>query len=191
MSNLKNWQCTIPDSTEGQARIVSFSVSEFEAKFSTLKGSWIKPGNYKALKVGGVLMMSDTPLERRDHIKFIRAAHGNVLINGLGLGCCVKEILAKPEVTNVTVVEKSIDVINLVGPHFPDIKIIHSCAFEYKPTQRYDAVWHDIWPNICTDNLPQMHKLHRKYGKICDWQGSWSRDKLERIRKKTKSWQRS
>jgi hypothetical protein len=55
-------------------------------------------------------------------------------------------------------------------------------AFEWKPPKgvRYDAAWHDVWDDICTDNLVGMRKLHRKYGKRCGWQGSWCRGECER-----------
>ena len=38
---------------------------------------------------------------------------------------------------------------------------------------------HDIWDDICLDNLETMATLHRKYGRRCDWQGSWKRDWLK------------
>ena len=88
---------------------------------------------------------------------------------------------------DVVVIEKSQDVINLVGAHLKDrygfkITIINADAFVYKPStgMKFDAVWHDVWDNLCTDNLVEMHRLHRKYGKRCDWQGSWGRELCER-----------
>ena len=106
------------------------------------------------------------------------------MINGLGLGVTLKLVLAKPEVKNVTVIEKSADVIKLVAPTYcedPRLVILNKDAFEYNPPKgvRYDAVYHDIWNNISSDNLPEMHKLHRKYGRRCAWQGSWCREWCE------------
>ena len=64
------------------------------------------------------------------------------------------------------------------------IKIINEDAFEFKPPKdkRYDFVWHDIWDDICTDNLPEMTKLHRKYvkkhrGKTIGVNGNAKKDK--------------
>ena len=87
----------------------------------------------------------------------------------------------------VTVVEVNQDVIDLVGPHYSalygahHVEIVHGDALTYQPPKkvRYGAVWHDIWANICPDNLPEMHKLHRRYGRRSDWQGSWSRHLCE------------
>jgi hypothetical protein len=51
-------------------------------------------------------------------------------------------------------------------------------------------VWHDIWLDLCTDNLEGMGKLHRKYGRRTDWQGSWEKDRLlsHRRREKARGW---
>lgn len=45
----------------------------------------------------------------------------------------------------------------------------------YEKYKVEDAVWHDVWDELCTDNLPQMHRLHRR----SDWRGSRSRSFLE------------
>lgn len=138
------------------------------------------------------VVMSDTAAERRDHSYFVRMATGHVLINGLGLGMCLAAILRKPEVTKATVVELDPDVIALVGPHYTDprVEIVNASAFDYQPPKdvRYGAVWHDIWDTICADNLPEMTRLHRKYGRRCDWQGSWARFECERRRLHASRW---
>lgn len=144
------------------------------------------PGTYERLKCGGQLVMSNTPAERNDYRWFVHKATGNVLVNGLGLGCVVRELLTKPDIERVTVIEKSADVIALVGPYITDprLTIIEADAFEWKPSrgERYNAVWHDIWNDICADNLPEMHTLHRKYGRRTDYQESWCRDACKRGR---------
>jgi hypothetical protein len=38
------------------------------------------------------------------------------------------------------------------------------------------VAWHDVWANICEDNLPLMARLHRRYGRRVNWQGSWSKE---------------
>lgn len=129
----------------------------------------------------GVTVMSDTPAEQYDHARAVYSARGNCLINGLGIGMVLKNILLKPEVTHVTVIELSQDLIDLVGPHYtsdPRVEIVRCSAFDYQPPKgtKYDWVWHDIWDTICSDNLPEMEKLHRKYGHRTKWQGSWCHD---------------
>lgn len=179
----------VPDGKCGDWAVETFTVSIENANFHNLRssfrsGRYITPGTYKRLVRGNKTIMSNTPSEIRDHIVFIHKAKGNVLINGLGLGMVLKAVLEKPEVTYVTIIENSEDVINLVGPSYinhPKVKIIFADALEYVPPKyvRYNTVWHDIWDDICSDNLDQMKKLHRKYGRRSDWQGSWCRGECE------------
>jgi len=143
-------------------------------------GRGVPPGKYLSIKRRGKVIMSNTPDEIRDFMPFYYKATGNVLINGLGLGVVLTAILSKKEITKVTIVEKSEDVIKLVSSCFNDerLTIIHADAYDYNPPkgERFDAVWHDIWDDICTDNLPQMSALHKKYGRRTKWQGSWARE---------------
>lgn len=144
----------------------------------------IRPGTYKSLNRNGQVIMSNTPAEISDFRHFAWEATGNVLINGLGLGCVLERVLEEESVKSVTVIEKSLDVISLVEPYFTDprCKVIYADAFEWKPPKgaRYNAVWHDIWDNICSDNLPEMTRLHRKYGRRTDWQDSWAKKLCKR-----------
>jgi hypothetical protein len=132
------------------------------------------------------------PDEIRDCYSFFNKARGRVLINGLGLGIALDVILnkidegGKPAVTEVYVIEKSQDVYNLVAPTYLSDKRVHIVledAFLYKPAVNFDVVWHDIWDGICSDNLPGMIKLHRKYGRRADWQGSWCRDRCKSLKR--------
>jgi hypothetical protein len=182
---------TVPEGTSGDWSVARFTVSEAEAKFSALraaiKGEHAVPaGTYTALRYGGrtsgEIVMSDTPGEMRDHLEPVYRARGHVLINGLGLGMVLAAVLRKPAVTQVTVVELSKDVIQLVAPHYvdPRLTIVHADAFKYTPPRgsRYEVVWHDIWPTICSDNLKEMRQLRRKYARRATWQGCWSEDQI-------------
>lgn len=179
----------IPNGKSGNWKIETFIVPENSIENMRLAfqpgGRTVKPGKYKKLTHNGSIVMSNTRAELRDHSYFVYKAKGNVLINGLGLGCCLAEILEKEEVKSITVIEISQNVINLVAPFFESdkrVKITHADAFTWKPPKgiRYNAIWHDIWSDICEDNLPEMTKLHRKYGKRTDWQGSWAKDLCKR-----------
>ena len=180
----------IPDSKSGEWSVESFSVSKEESKGTALRamlhgGRGLVPeGEYKRLKRGGYIVMSNTPDELRDFSYFVHKASGSVLINGLGLGCVVFALLEKENITDITVIEKSKDVINLIAPYINDnrVKIINDDAFTYKPekNKRFNAVWHDIWDGICADNLLEMEKLHRKYEHRTDWQDSWCKSECLR-----------
>lgn len=181
-----NVDIDVPDNTSGEWRVETFTVKDddFSQKISKLKtGRWVPGGTYKRLMRNGTVVMSNTPDELNDFMHFLRKASGSVLINGLGLGTTVKMLLEKDDVTDITVVEISPDVIKLVAPSYLDkrVTIINADALEYKPEKgkRYDYVWHDIWDYITSDNLPEMKRLHRKYGRICGYQESWRRYSCE------------
>jgi hypothetical protein len=177
----------IPEGVSGDYRIEHFTVSPHDSRMTAIR-SWrdeyVPAGDYTRLMRGGTVVMSDTPMEVRTNSPILNAARGRVLLNGLGIGMVLGRILAKPEVEHVTVVELSADVIALVGPSFandPRVTIVHADALEYTPPtgERFDAVWHDIWDNVCSDNLPDMRKLHRRYGRRTAWQASWRREDCE------------
>ena len=181
----------VPCGSSGDWRVEDFSVSKDESKWTSIRAmlhpmEYVSEGNYKRLMRGDTVVMSNTHMEMRTNVAAFIHATGNVLINGLGRGLVLHAILQKPEVVSVTVVENSPDVIALVAPSFASerVKIIQADAFEYQPEKgvRFGAVWHDIWDDICSDNLPQMAKLHRKYGRRCDWQGSWGKSECQRGR---------
>jgi len=201
ITDIRDIRVDVPEGQSGDWKIEKLTVSKKDADFHNLRasisfsggGRTIDSGEYTRLIRGRTTVMSDTPVEIRDLRYFVYKATGHVLINGLGLGWIVEALFQKKEVKTITVIEKSKDVINLVKQHYydkcPEDKyfiIVHADAFEYKPQkgQRYGAVWHDIWDNICGDNLDDMKKLHRKYGRHADWQGSWCRYECEQAIKR-------
>lgn len=180
-----NIEIDVPDGKSNDWAVSTFEVSKEEARIFNFRACFnpglriISPGKYKKLTRNGAIIMSNTPAEIQDHSYFIYKAKENkhILINGLGLGVCLKGILDSDTIETITVIEKSKDVINLVAPTYKDkrVNIINADAYEWKPPKgiRYNVVWHDIWNDICSDNLPEMTKLHRKYGEKTDWQDSW------------------
>lgn len=182
-----NCQVSVPEGKKGCWSVEKFEISESEARFASINchGRPVSPGCYTRLLRNGSLVMSDTPMEISDHLSFIYRAKGHVLINGLGLGMCLQAVLENPEVTKATVIEISQDVIDLVAPHYQNkygdrVEIICADAFEWKPPKgaQYGAIWHDIFDGICSDNLPSMTKLKRKYARKCQWQGCWGREQI-------------
>lgn len=195
----------VPVGISNDWEIARFEVTEDEAKFHNLREALhgsrrnISPGVYTRLTRRGNVIMSNTPAEIHDNHNLMRhvricpiiADNDHILINGLGLGVTLQLVLDKPAIKHLTIIEKSEDVIALVAPHWKArygdrLTIIHADAFDWQPpkNKRYGVVWHDIWDNITSDNLPEMHKLHRKYGRRCDWQGSWCRWECEQARRR-------
>jgi len=181
----------IPEGSMGRWRVERYTLSKEQAALENIRAPsrYIRPGTYTRLMVGDTLMMSDTPAEMRDHYEAKRQATGDVLIHGLGLGIVAQMCLDKDEVKHVTIIEIAPEVIELVAPTLSGaygerLEIVCADALTWKPPRgkRYNCVWHDIWPYITPDNLPDMHLLHRRYGRRCDWQGSWARAECERRR---------
>jgi hypothetical protein len=187
---------SIPPGKSGEWSVEQFTVEPRDAALENLRmtiGGYghrrVPPGTYTRLTRGPWnCVMSDTPAEIMDHVEPVRRATGSVLITGLGLGIVVRAVLLKPGVTDVTVIERSPDVMALVAPHVSDprLTIIQADAFEWKPPKgkRWDVVWHDIWDDICSDNLEGMGRLHRKFARRCGWQGSWARAECLRARRR-------
>lgn len=183
----------VPDGVSGDWEVSTFTVSNEAAKFNNIRAMFsfsareILPGTYKRLTRNNHTIMSNTPVEIQDHLHFIRKAKESetILINGLGLGVALAEILKSDTPKEITVVEQSEDVINLVAPTYTKdarVHIVHADALTYKAPKgkRFNIVWHDIWDNICADNNDSMSKLHRKYGQRSDWQDSWARYEVKR-----------
>ena len=199
MSYTEKYKVDIPEGTSGAWEVAKFEVSREASEFDRLRGMfggmgrYVPPGIYTGLTRGRSMIMSDTPDEIRDHLEPIRLVKRRVtlggevtcLVHGLGLGM-VAEAMLKEGAHHVTVIDRSPDVISLVAPtlrerHGDRIEIIEADAFEWKPPKgaRYGIVWHDIWDDLCTDNLSEMATLHRRYGRRCDWQGSWGKGLLK------------
>lgn len=132
-------------------------------------------------RIGGVVVMIDDPSELDTHLNFMLRARGHVLITGLGLGCCLRGVLANPAVERVTVVEKSRDVIKLVWPHTKDprVRLVNQDAIAWARQSKchFDTGWHDLWdnPDHKDQALPLMHSkllLHLS-GRITQ-QGAWA-----------------
>jgi len=180
---------TIPVGAIGDFRIERFTITEDQARLENMLSAfrasrrYVEAGEYTRLMRGETCVMSDTPSEKSDHREAVRKASGFILINGLGIGMVLNACLSKPEVTRAIVVEISREVIDLIGPYYqakfgPRVEIVHADALTYQPPKgvRFGMVWHDIWDNICSDNLEQMATLHRRYGRRAEWQGSWCKE---------------
>lgn len=179
----------VPEGQSGTWKVSRFKPEGFWAELHNIKQpkrQLVIGEIYTKLTNGDSSVMSDTPAELNDLWPLGRHLRGQILINGLGLGVALQGALDEPEVEHVTVIELSKDVIALVGQHYitrygDRLTIIYADALEWTPPKgsRYNTVWHDIWNNICGDNYESMKKLHRKYGKKCDWQDSWCKEEVK------------
>lgn len=168
-------QVDLPEGRIGDWAVERFTVSEQDAAIYNINPASVgrrtmRPGTYTRLRRGTTVVMSDTHAERRDHAPVVLRAEGAVLVTGLGLGMVTAALLARPAVRRVDVIERSAEVLDLVGrtlaARYGDrLALYHASAYEWRPPAgaRWDLAWHDIWDDICADNLPEMARLRRRF----------------------------
>lgn len=198
----------VPDVPEGE--VGKWKIKKFEVKKTDMwkqmtsmmdSGRYVPEGWYTGLfrKSSNFndtweVIMSDTPDELWDMVDPIREATGRVLIAGLGLGVVLNGVLMNPAVTHVDVIELSEDVLALVKTHYEQkypgkITFIQANILEWIPPKdaHWNYAWFDIWDGLCTDNLPEMGMLHRRYCKKADVRGSWGRELLQSRRRQERA----
>jgi len=190
--DFEEYKVDIPEGVSGKWRVERFVIREDDENLPlyALYGRPVEPGTYTRLihSESNAPMMSDTYYEVHDALHFINLAYGRVLINGLGLGAVVKALLKKPSVLSIDVVELEQDVINLVAPTYQKDRrfhVYHGDAFTYRfpKDATWDFAWHDIWPAIQTDNLPEITRLKRKYAGKVRYQEAWVEQELRELRR--------
>lgn len=164
-------------------------VSRFRVDGEDMLISWIRSvfqgrgtdpnRDYVRLKIDGSLWMTDTDAELLDMRDFYvhlmalsRHDQPHVLVTGLGMGLAAKMALDSICVPHVTVVERDQRVIDHIGgvllglPGGDRLTIVHDDAFEYNPEPRsVDLAWHDIWLDICADNVEEFKRIRQHYGR--------------------------
>lgn len=175
----------IPEGEKGIARISHRTPSKLDCMRAAWTREILEERTLATLFVAGEMMMSDGAMEHRSNYEVVFKAHGRVLIGGLGIGMVLDAILKRERVDFVTIVEKYQDVIDLVAPHFQDLRITFVCSdiFGYKPVkgEKFDTIYFDIWPDVRTDNLVSIAALHQRfksYKAKGGWMGSWNQDLL-------------
>ena len=179
----------------GKWKIVHYELKEDFCKLENLRmlmhgyGSRrIEPGMYtKLVHVQRGVVMSDTHAELNDLWEYQHALQSfkeyperSVHIDGLGMGITVK--MAVELGYSVEVIEIDPEVIELMKPFIDklggDVDIIQADCLTWKsfPNTKYTIAWHDIWDDLCSDNLPEYALLNRRYGQKVRWQGAWGQD---------------
>lgn len=124
------------------------------------------------------VVMEDSQTELKRHLPIWLAAHGRVLVTGLGLGCVVRGLLANPAVTHVDVVEIDGDILRVIGPEFhgdPRCTVHRGDALTLDIPGRWDFAWHDLWTVEGNAELQKQHlQLIMRFRKRCGPQGAWA-----------------
>lgn len=200
----------IPEGRVRGAVIEHRVITEDDSRLSLVRAvvtgrrdEYTSPGTICVLTVDNVLMMSDSDMERRSNTPFIRAARGDVLIGGLGMGMVVSALMRKPGVRSITVIERSRAVFKLIVPALnaalptgpplgtaPRLIVSIGDVFTWSPARlrsirtkgapaparTFDTIYMDIWPHRCPDNLLEMEVLHARYRRWLNpggWWGCW------------------
>ena len=134
------------------------------------------PFSFFCVTEDGNEWMTLTPVDIDTCTEAIDRAHGRVVTFGLGLGYFAFMAAEKEEVREVTVVEKSHDIIeafrDAILPHFPHkekIRIVEADAFTYAeevmPQEHFDLCFADTWRDA-GDGLP-MYLKFKPLEKLC------------------------
>ena len=129
----------------------------------------------------GECVMEDSRHELSRHLPIWMNAIGRVLITGLGLGCVVRGLLAKPEIEHIDVIEIDPGIIAAIGPELaadPRVTIHCDDALEFDIGGRgWAYAWHDVWSDTDAGqpHLQCIHaKLIKKYFRAVEHQGAWA-----------------
>lgn len=147
----KKMEKILKDGEIGDFKLEHFKINsnDFFAKLQN-----IEPGEYVKLTQNGEVVMSNTEMEKRTNTEFVKHAHGNVLIGGLGIGMIILAIQEKENVKSIIILEKNQEVINLVKNQLPlneKVKIVNADVFTYEPLEEFDTIYMDIWNYINQD----------------------------------------
>ena len=154
-------------------------------------------GDYESteLHIDGEIWMSDTPLEQNTAMPFMQMAEGSVLLGGLGIGLVPSQLMVLDRITSITIIENSIDVIELVGQSLNNdkIEIIEDDIRNYLISQgddgngrRFDSVFIDIWEDMGTprDEIEEMMDLAEKVLTFDGFASCWLQSHYDLIRSK-------
>lgn len=145
--------------------------------------------SFPTLYEGVIPWMSVCPSEINSMKEQMRAAHGNVLVLGCGLGYYQYVVSERENVDSVTIVEISEEIAEIfresILPHFPNrdkIKLICADAVEYMSSVKdgdYDFVFADIWEGI-VDGAPLYSAIKKHESRLPDTEFTyWIKDQIE------------
>lgn len=137
---------------------------------------------WHSLREDGGIWMTDLPIEQAQHLECLDNMRGRVLIGGLGLGLAVT--LLQDTADEIVVIEKSLDVINLVGPSLPGwVEVINADLMTWKEEWRrtdeleFDNAFFDIWQSDGERTFHTVVKpLRQLYDNVADNIVCWNED---------------
>lgn len=141
------------------------------------KGGFI----YEKLYRDGKEVASNHPSVQKRHKALLSRAKGKVFISGLGLGETLFQVVQRPEVSLVAVIESEQGVIDLVLPAIQGLpediqaKVEYDQAniFSYKldAGEHFDFIYHAIWSTPEEQDPKHVKILEKRFRSFCDWHG--------------------
>lgn len=172
----------LPEGTSGNFEIKHYTNQTTEnnwEQYLTMKNESAE--EYTVLLKDGCLMpiMQDSYAEYAEHQWLWDNATGDVLIGGLGIGLVHQKLMDNPDVTSVTIVENSQDVIDLVWEHCVkddtfNLVVADIETWVIPEDSNWDVAWFDTWIVDNSLNMLEYKQLmETKYGSVVTTIGSW------------------
>lgn len=166
---VKNGNLLITNSCYERGEIFQYDMPDLSAEVVTLSlGFFDKKVFFPTIYEGDMPWMSVCPSEIFSMRQPIKNAFGKVLVLGLGLGYYPYMISEKQDVSNITIIEKNPEIIDLferyILPSFKNrnkIKILNADAIEYLKSLNaccFDYCFADIWESS-VDGAPLYQKI--------------------------------
>jgi len=157
---------------------------------TTGSGSWLNYVNYKEITGGPYTVLSkkygkawlnimqDTEREYAEHDWLVSRMSGDILLGGLGIGMIHIPLLASSDVTSVTIIENSQDVIDLVWDHCAKddrFTLIHDDinTWDIPEGSNWDVGWFDSWITSDEKLSNYVARMNQKYGSCITEIGGW------------------
>ncbi len=164
-----NWELTHRTLQPGEAFVCDDFLVTDDRRMIPQIGFFTQPFAFPAVLENGTEWMTLMPNEMVTTAEAVKLANGRVLTYGLGLGYFAYLASQKEEVTSVTVVERSPEVIDLFAthilpqfPHRDKITLVCRDAFAFAEHEmtagRYRFVFTDIWHDV-GDGKPLYLKM--------------------------------
>jgi hypothetical protein len=142
---------------------------------------WTGEGEMWALLEGERTWMSTAWYEVDSQAPHVAAGGGHVVVMGGGMGVALFNLLAKPEVRRVTLVERERTVLDLLErgagmnawPGHEKLHVVLGDALEFIPDEAVDLLYVDIWPTIGEkQNVEEMQAIQgRVHAARAGWWG--------------------
>jgi spermidine synthase len=129
---------------------------------------WAGEGEMWVLMEGEKSWMSTAWYEVDSQAPHVAAGRGHVVVMGAGMGIAVYNLLARPEVRRVTLVEREQLVLDLLEqaagmstwPGHEKLHVVLGDALDFSPDEPVDFLYVDIWPTIGEkQNIEEMQAI--------------------------------